>query len=249
MAGIDKIYLTDWDEYTYFRNFLEKHELEFFKKHKYSLSCCLFDYEKIYFTGKEIPVSNFSTEADVFIIQHLSDDDFKYMPNVINRLKEQYSGGNHSFDLIREHNSVYDKYQIDFSGCNIKLIENSNNKTLRHIKRERWEYIDIFVNSTDIKKTDKNYDKYFLDFNYYRRIIFNKYLGCKYYKYYNFDDDTLSVYDSLHNISIRQVYNYITRVRLKRGIKIEVLCRNCIYGEDREIIGTVKEARYLFIVV
>lgn len=48
---------------------------------------------------------------------------------------------------------------------------------------------------------------------------------------------------------MRQVYNYITQVRLKRGIKIEVLCRNCIYGNDKEIIGTGKEARYMFVVL
>lgn len=54
MAGIDKIYLTDWNEYSKFKSFLERHEMEFFKKHKYSLVCCLWDVEKCYFTGDAI---------------------------------------------------------------------------------------------------------------------------------------------------------------------------------------------------
>lgn len=101
MAGIDKIYLTDYNEYKYLEQFCDKYNPEFFKKHKYYLSYGLYyDITPDKFKdGEEHPISNFSTEADIFVIQHLSDTDFKEMPNVIARFKEQYD----DFDLIRQH--------------------------------------------------------------------------------------------------------------------------------------------------
>ena len=84
MAGIDKIFLTDYNEYKYLEQFCEKHNSEFFKKHKYYLSCGLYDITSdIFSDGEEHPVSNFCTEADIFLIQHLSETDIENMPNVI----------------------------------------------------------------------------------------------------------------------------------------------------------------------
>jgi hypothetical protein len=211
--------------------------MEFFKKHKYSLVCCLWDVEKCYFNGKEVPVSNFSTEADVFIIQHLSNSDFTQMPNVVNRLKEQYS----DFDLIRQHKSVYDRYQIDRSGCRLKLVESSNNKTLRHIKREKWEQIDIQVYSNC---KNKDLWKHRLDFDYFSKTIFNTTLGCKYIKYIGDSDGNYTQF--LNNVSIRQVYRYISQVRLKRGFTIVVSCRNYQRSEEGSIVDILKSAEYSF---
>ena len=241
MSGIDKIYLTDRNEYSYFKSFLERHELEFFKKHRYSLVCCLWDIEPCYFTGNEVPVSNFSTETDVFIIQHLSESDFTQMPNVVNRLKEQYS----DFDLILHHNSVYDRYQIDRSGCRLKLVESSNNKTFRHIKRERWEQVDIQVYSNC--KNIKDWWKYSLDFDYFSKTIFQTSLGCKYIKYIGDDDG--NYYQFLNNVSIRQVCRYISQVRLKRGFTIVVHCHNYQRSEEGVIEDIINFAEYTFEVV
>lgn len=247
MAGIDKIYLKDYNEYIYFRNFLEKHELEFFKKHKYSLYCELFDIDKCYFNGDEIPISNFCTEADVFIIQHLSEKDIKSMPNVVARLKQQYEGDNHGFDLIRQHKSEYDRYQIDRSGCKIKLVERSNNKTLKHIKREKWDEIRIDVYSN--RKKRKDFYKYSLSFDYFSRIIFHKQLGCKYYKYISNDDIGNYCDQFLYNVSMKQVCRYITKVRLKRGFGIWVRCCNYQRDSNGAIIDITSKEDYLFEVI
>lgn len=258
MAGIDKIYLTDYNEYEYFKNFLEKHEMEFFKKHKYSLLCSgLFDIESCYFKGEEIPVSNFCTEADVFIIQHLTEKDNKQMPNVVERLQQQYNGGNHGFDLIRQHKSEYDTYQIDRSGCKVKLTKASCwnthkdrliNKTLRHIKREVWEQVSIYVNSHNVKIKSSDFSKYYhIEFDYFSRTIFNHILGCKYYKCLADKDGNIDQF--LHNISMKQVYKYITRVRLKRNTEIIVCCCNYQRDNDGIIESITDSAEYRFVVV
>ena len=237
MAGIDKIYLTDYNEYKHLEQFCDRYNSEFFTKYKYYLSCGLYDdiTPDIFKDGEEHPVSNFSTEADVFIIQHLSDTDFKEMPNVIARLKEQYSGDDHGFDLIRQHKSEYDLYQIDRSGCKLKLIESSNNKTLRHIKREHWEQVSIHVG------------EFLLDFDYFSRIIYNTFSGCRYYKYLSTNDGCYDQY--LHNVSIKQVYRYITRTRLKCNTRIMVSCYNYKRDKDGEILDVANKAMYWFIVV
>ena len=242
MAGIDKIYLTDYNEYKHLEQFCDRYNSEFFRKHKYYLSCGLYDITPdIFKDGKEHPISNFSTEADVFIIQHLSDTDLKEMPSVVARLKEQYS----DFDLIRQHKSEYDLYHIDHSGCKVKLVESSRNKTLKHIKREQWEqvWIDVYSN----RKKAEDFYKYWLWFDYFSKTIFHRHLGCKYYKHL---DDGDGYYDQfLHNVSIRQVCRYITQVRLKRGFGIWVHCRNYRRDSNGTILSVTAEADYLFEVV
>lgn len=159
----------------------------------------------------------------------------------MNRLKEQYS---EYFDLIRQHNSVYDRYQIDRSGCRLKLVESSNNKTLRHIKRERWEQIDIQVYSNC---KNKDWWKYSLDFDYFSKTIFHTTLGCKYIKYIGDDDGNYNQF--LNNVSIRQVYRYISQVRLKRGFTIVVCCRNYQRSDKGLILDILNSAEYSFEVV
>ena len=245
MAGIDKIYLTSFQEYSHLEQFCEKHNSEFFKKHKYYLSCGLYDdiTSDTFIYGNEHPVSNFCTEADVFIIQHLSETDIENMPNVVARLKEQYS----DFDLIRQHKSEYDLYQIDRSGCSVKLCNSSNNKTLRHIKRERWEQVYITVSTKKVKKNISNYSKYdCLVFDCFNRIIYPRYTGCKYYKCAVDKFGNEDIY--LHSVSMRQVYKYITRVRLKRNTEICVFCCNFIRDVKGSIIGISSKAEYDFVV-
>lgn len=43
MAGLDKIYLKNYNEYEYLRSFLTKHESEFVKDYNYSLLEMLYD--------------------------------------------------------------------------------------------------------------------------------------------------------------------------------------------------------------
>jgi hypothetical protein len=235
MAGIDKIFLTDYDECRRLEQFVEKHNQEFFDNHGYWLSNGLYDgiTPDTFKDGKEHPVSNFGTAEDVFIIQHLSDGDIKEMPNVVERLRQQYGNGNYGFDLIREHKSEYDTYQIDHTRCRIKLVNKTCNKTLKHIKRERWECVIIDVYTNKVKKTKTNYYRYFLDFDYSRNEIYNKLLGCMYARY--IDDD------SLYDVSMKQVCNYITRTRLKRNTEICVRCINTIQDN--------KEAEFRFVVI
>ena len=242
MAGIYEIYLTDYNEYKYLEQLCEKYNQEFFKKYKYYLSWGLYDNitPDVFKDGKFHPIANFSTEADVFIIQHLSDSDFKEMSNVFARLREQYN----DFDLIRQHKSKYDTYQIDRSGCKVKLVESSNNKTLKHIKREKWDrvWVEVFYDR------EKEYKyKNSLRFDYFSKIIFHRYLGCKYYKYFYGGKDCYDEF--LHNVSMKQVYNYITKVRLKRGFFIKVRCFSYRQDNEDDYIIHIFQADYLFKVV
>jgi hypothetical protein len=245
MAGIDKIFLTDYNEYKYLEQFCVRYNQEFFDKHNYYLSIGLYDdiSPNTFVDGKEHIVSNFSTEADICIIQHLSETDIENMPNVVARLKQQYY---REFDLIKEHKSVYDNYQIDYSGCKVRLVRKSNNKTLRHIKREVWDRVEVFVYSSKIVKKEKDFQKYILDFDYFRRIIFNKRLGCRYYKELPCEDTgSLPI---LHNVSMNQVYKYITRVRIKQGITILVFCTNYKKDSTGTWVST-KNQEYVFEVI
>ena len=232
MAGIDKIYLKDYKEYKCLEDFCARHNQEFLKKHNYYLSCGLYDgvTEETFKDGSEHPVSNFSTEADVFIIKHITDKDVEYMPNVVSRLKEQYPM---DYDLIREGKSKYDLYYIDYSRPKLRLVKSSNHKTLRHIKREKWEYIDVNLLPA---KQDRG-----KSFSNFLRIIYDRITGCKYHKHHDYE-----VYgcEDLFNISVGKVYQYITRTMLHKGTQIRLRCFN-LNEED----GIDKESVYLFEVI
>lgn len=236
MAGIDKIYLKNYNEYTYLKSFLARYDSEFFKGYNYSLSGMLYDLGSSYFNGiEERPVSNFSRAADVFIIQHFLDEDINYMPNVWNRLKEQYSD---EFELIRNHTSCYDKYRLDLSGCKIKLVKSSNNKTLRLVKREHWSHCSIhFVgNKTAFKK--KIIITY-PEFNYAYRCFYDWINGCKYDRYDPINHDFFC-----EETSMKQIINYITNSGLKKDDTIIVHCWDLKNDGEYE-----KEADYEFIVI
>lgn len=239
MAGIDKIYLKDYAEYEYLKSFLARHDSEFLKMYNYSLLYSLlgmlYGLDSSYFNEiNERPVSNFSRAADVFIIQHFLDEDISAMPNVWNRLKEQYSD---EFELIRNHTSCYDKYRLDLSGCKIKLVKSSNNKTLRHIKRERWSHCSIhFIeNKTALKK--KLIITY-PEFNYAYRCFYDWRNGCKYDRYDPVNDNFFC-----EETSMKQIIKYITNSGLKKNDTIFVHCWNL--KNDSEYS---KEAEYEFIV-
>ena len=232
MAGIDKIYLRDFKEYQYFEDFCARHNQEFLKKHNYYLSCRLYDgvTEETFKDGSERPVSNFSTEADVFIIKHMTDKDVEYMPNVVSRLKEQYPM---DYDLIREGKSKFDLYYINYSRPKLRLIESSNHKTLRHIKREKWEYVDVVL-----LPVEQDWGK---SFNNILRVIYDRLYGCKYYKS---NEDEVYGYEDLFNISVGKVYQYITRTMLHKGTQIRLRCFDL--NKDHRI---AKESVYLFEVI
>lgn len=236
MAGIDKIYLKNYNEYNCLKSFLVRHDSKFFKKYNYSLLGMLYDLDTSYFNGvDERSVSNFSLAADIFIIQHFLDEDISSMPNVWNRLKEQYSD---EFEQIRNHTSCYDKYRLDLSGCKIKLVKPSNNKTFNVIKREHWPHCSInFVGNKTAFKNKRiiNYPV----FNYAYRCFYDCENGCKY-----------DVYDPVnHNFfceetSMKQIIKYITNSGLNKDDIILVKCWDL--NNDCECN---KEATYEFIVI
>lgn len=235
MAGIDKIYLKDYTEYEHLKSFLVRHDSEFFKGYNYSLFGMLYELGSSYFNGiDEHPVSNFSLSADVFIIQHFLDEDISSMPNVWNRLKEQYGD---DFELIRNHTSCFDKYRLDLSGCKIKLVKSSNNKTLRHIKREHWSHCSIhFVgNKTAFKK---KIIILYPEFNYSYRCFYDWKNGCKYDRY-----DPVNHNCFCEETSMKQIIKYITNSGLKRDDTILVHCWDLKNEQEYE-----KEAEYEFIV-
>ena len=232
MAGIDKIYLSDFKEYQYIESFCARHNQEFFKKHNYYLSCGLYDdiTEETFKDGSEHPISNFGTEADIFIIKRMTDKDIESMPNVVSRLREQYPM---DYDLIREGKSKFDLYYIDYSRPKLRLVESSNHKTFRHIKREKWEYVDVNLlpDKQDLGKSFSNI----------LRVIYDGFNGRKYYKCHDYE-----VYGSedLFDISVGKVYKYITRTMLHKGTRIQLRCFK-LNEED----GIKKESWYMFEVV
>lgn len=220
MAGIDKIYLKDYSEYKAFKQFLLAHDSEYFKKYNTSLLNGLYDnIEESYFKdGNEHPISNFGRAADMFIIQHLSESEYNNIPNVVARLKEQYYN---DYDLIRNYKSEYDLYKLSKSRCKVKLIESTNNKCLRHIKREHWEYCDIaFLYNDKLRHLHRQDDRY-LEFNYAYRCFYNWMLGCKYNRHDEISDDMY-----LKNISVKTAIKYITTSNLAKWDIVEVRCWN-----------------------
>ena len=236
MAGIDKIYLKNYSEYKCLKSFLARYDSAFFKVYNYSLFGMLYELGSSYFNEiDEHPVSNFSLAADVFIIQHFLDEDISSMPNVWNRLKEQYGD---DFDSIRNHTSCYDKYRLDLSGCKIKLVKSSNNKTLRHIKREHWSHCSIhFVgNKTAFKK---KIIILYPEFNYFYRCFYDWRNGCKYDRY-----DQVNCNFFCEETSMKQIIKYITNSGLKKDDTILVHCWDLNNDGEYE-----KEADYEFIVI
>lgn len=236
MAGIDKIYLKNYNEYKCLRSFLARHDSEFFKVYNYSLSGMLYDLDNSYFNGiDEHPVSNFSRAADVFIIQHFLDEDISSMPNVWNRLKEQYYD---EFELIKNHTSCYDKYKLDLSGCKIKLVKSSNSKTLRHIKREHWSHSSIHFVGNKTAFKNKIIILY-PEFNYSYRCFYDWENGCKYNKYDPINHDCFC-----EETSMKQIIKYITNSGLKKDDSILIHCWDLKNDGEYE-----KEADYEFIVI
>ena len=217
----------------YFENFCVSYNQEFYRKHNYALTCGLYDdiTADTFKDGIEHPISNFSTEADVFIIKHITDKDISYMPNVVERLKQQYS---EEYELIQHNKSRYDTYYINYSKPKIKLIDTTSNKTLRHIKREHWDRVYVLIMPSEKDRS--------LYFNNVHRIFYNHNEGCKYYKY--FDELGKDNQDDLLNMSIKRIYKYITRTQLHKGTLISLRC----YNEDKNRSVT-KEGYYLFEVI
>ena len=85
-----------------------------------------------------------------------------------------------------------------------------------------------------------------LDFDYFRRIIFNKRLGCRYYKELLCEDT--GALSRLHNVSMKQVYKYITRVCIKQGITILIFCTNYKKDSTGTLISTENQ-EYVFEVI
>lgn len=235
MAGIDKIYLSDYNEYREFSQFLQRHDEEYRNKFLRSLFDGLYELYEEDFNNEERPISNFSTTADVYIIQHTTESDAKLFPNVVARLKEQY---NSDYDAIANHNSVYDNYRLNKHRRNkVCLIESTNNKCLRHIKREQWEYIDLAFVYNDkwnnkvfsLKRDDRR-----LDFNYSYRCFYDWIVGCKYNRYDPVCDDMY-----LRDISVKDAIRYIETSDLKKNDIIAVRCWNA---------SNNKHAHYKFII-
>ena len=239
MAGIDKIRVNTWDEYVHLEEFCAKHNSAFFKKHHYYLSEGLYDgITPDFFThGLEFPISNFRREADIYIIQNLSEREVTEMPQVIAYLRQQYS----DFDLIREHKSEFDTYQIDRSGCRVNLQKFSTRKTLKHLKREKWDlvWIDIyfFKEKNGVRKRQFTW----VQFDGINKCIYDVCRGCRYYKYVPDQGDNF-----LHNVTMKQIYRYITQTRLRRGVIIKVYCRNLQRNTNGQVEGFAKKANYQF---
>ena len=222
MAGIDKIYLTNFQEYKHLEQFCEQHNLAFYKKHRFYLTDGLYDdiTEETFKDGKEHSVSNFSIQADLFLIKNFTKQDILNMPTVWHRLtQEQY----HNADEIRENKSDCDRYSIPYGHTKLKLIfqirnitrpfANTNKHTLKHLKREKWEYVQI-----DLWKIEHGINTCRLFFDYFRRCVYNRNKGVLLYK--ACDDDCLK------DVTIKQVVRYLTHSVIPRGTNIRLSCYN-----------------------
>ena len=139
--------------------------------------------------------------------------------------------------MIRNRTSCYDKYKLNLSGCRIKLFKSSNNKTLRHIERERWSHCSIhFIGNKTASKN--NVIITYPEFNYAYRCFYDWKYGCKYTRYDPANDNFFC-----EETSMKQTIKYITRSGLKRDDMILVHCWDLKDGEYD------KFADYEFIVI
>ena len=224
MAGIDKIYLTSFQEYSHLEQFCTQHNSAFYRKHRFYLTNGLYDEitEETFRDGKEHPVSNFSVQADLFLIKNFTKQDILNMPNVWHRLtQEQY----HNADEIRENKSDCDRYSIPYGKTKLKFISwirntrqyfiPTNKKTLKHLKRERWECCNI-----DLWKIKNGINTCHLSFDYFHRIIYDRHKGVLFYK------STGEDFDCLRNVTIKQVIRYIKSTVIPKGTNVRISCYN-----------------------
>lgn len=85
MAGIDKIYVSSYEDYKLFKDWTEKQFVVFFDNYKRCVGDYIFDWWEEEDFVKEIPIINSPTWIDVYLIQNCL---FKFIQD---RLKDMYS--------------------------------------------------------------------------------------------------------------------------------------------------------------
>lgn len=87
MAGIDKTYTDNYEEYKAFKEWANKQVVTFFDGHKECVGDWVWNYEKEDFENGKIPIMNTPTWIDIYLIQNCKSE------FVIERMKDVY--GNH----------------------------------------------------------------------------------------------------------------------------------------------------------
>lgn len=84
MAGIDKTYIDNYEDYKIFKEWANKQIITFFDGHKKCVGNWVWSYKKEDFDGSEIPIMNTPTWLDIYLIQNCK------IEFVIKRMKDVY---------------------------------------------------------------------------------------------------------------------------------------------------------------
>jgi hypothetical protein len=114
MAGIDKTYTDNYNEYKAFKEWADKQVITFFDEHKECIGDWVCNYEKEDFYNGEIPIMNTPTWLDIYLIQNCKS---KF---VIERMKDVY--GKH-FD---EYKNLTNLNTIPYGYCKNRKVVISN---------------------------------------------------------------------------------------------------------------------------
>jgi hypothetical protein len=114
MAGIDKIYLSQYNQYIEFKNWANKTRIPMKYGKPLPISNYIYDYweEKDFCDNISRPVSNFPYCVDIFLIRNCP---FDYIHK---RLREQYG---EDYDDILNYNSYYDKFERNGKGKDLRF--------------------------------------------------------------------------------------------------------------------------------
>lgn len=104
MAGIDKTYTDNYEEYKLFKEWADKQIVTFFDGHKECIGDWVWDYEKEDFDNGEIPIMNTPTWLDIYLIQNCKSE------FVIERMKTVYGKKFEEYQKILDLTAIPDGY-------------------------------------------------------------------------------------------------------------------------------------------
>ena len=155
MAGIDKTYIDNYEDYKRYYDWCLSNNLEFYRKYRVNLTDFFYDLVESNFKEKQlIPICNTPQYMDVYLIRNCP------IEFVQNRLKEQYKS---DYESIRNHTSIFDTFKLSRvkkEDSKIKVTWESSLKNKKPIGRKYW--VVMIEDSEDNYLTyNEDLDKWF----------------------------------------------------------------------------------------
>ena len=129
MAGIDKTYTDNYEEYKEFKKWADKQIVTFFDGHKESIGDWVWQYEKEDFDNGEIPIMNTPKWLDIYLIQNCN------IEFVIKRMKQVYGKHFEVYKKLTNLTKIPDGYSK-----NRKVIISNDKKCKFPFKKKMFNY-------------------------------------------------------------------------------------------------------------